>query len=388
VNARRRSAPGVTDRPPAHLTRRAWLRTAAAGLALSVAPRLAQAQQAAPAAVGAGPRINLAGNENPFGPSPTVLQTIVREARNSCRYPWREELALRDEIAAAEGVPSDHILLGNGGDEILSFAGAQFGHPGAEIVASRPTYLQCLDYAERRGATVRWIDCTASCHHDLAAMAAAVGESTSLVYVCNPDTPTGTLHEPAPLAAFCRAVAPRATVLLDEVYLDLLDDFRSRTLVPLIRDDTLPVIVVRSFSKLHALAGHRIGYAVAAPATVAALERHRMSSLNWIGVAAARASLRDRQFPLVSRRRIREGRERFCSLLDKLGLRYVPSCGNFVFHHTGVPIREFQDLMRARGFYVGRPFPPFEDWCRISIGTEAEMAAYATAMREVFGRAG
>jgi histidinol-phosphate aminotransferase len=112
-----------------------------------------------------------------------------------------------------------------------------------------------------------------------------------------------------------------------------------------------------------------------------------MSSVNFIGVAAARAALADTKFSDWSRGKIREGRARFCTLLDELGLRYTPSHGNFVFHHTGVPMADYQKRMEARGFLVGWPHPsvpPYDHWCRVSIGTDEEMAGYTLAMREEF----
>ena len=357
---------------------------------LGIAP--ARAQDAAPRNdVGADPLsarypelnyINLAGNENPFGPSRRVTMTLMREAANSCRYPFREANILRDEIAAMEGVPPDHILLGNGGDEVLAFAAAEFGRPGAEIVATRPTYLQLMDYAERRGAETRWVPATEpDMRHDLGAMADAVNGKTALVYVCNPDTPSGTMRTPAEIESFCRRVSQRVPILLDEVYLDLLDDFAQQTQVSLVREG-LPILICRSFSKLHALAGHRVGYLVGPPETLRRLQAHRMSGLNYLGVACARESLRDTAFHALSRRSIRTGRVALETLLSELKLPYIPSHGNFVFHYTGMPVGEFQDFMRERRLFVGRSFPPYEDWVRISIGLPAEMQVYERALRE------
>jgi histidinol-phosphate aminotransferase len=139
---------------------------------------------------------------------------------------------------------------------------------------------------------------------------------------------------------------------------------------------------------MYGMAGHRIGYAVTTPALAGSLEKYQMSSVNFVGVAAARAALLDAKFAGWSRQKIREGRNRFSALLDELGLRYTPSEGNFVFHYTGIPMREYQEKMKARGFLVGWPHPPVEPydrWCRISIGTDDEMAKYAAAMREELG---
>lgn len=332
--------------------------------------------------------MNLAGNENPFGPSPAVVRRIVRSAPESCRYPFREEFVLREILARREAVPVDHILLGNGLDELLALAATVFlAGPKRELVAAHPTYFQLPDYARNIGATVAWVPHDrATMQHDLPAMAAAVGGGTGLVYVCNPDNPSGTMVEAAEVEAFVREVAPRAPVLLDEVYLELVDDWQALTQVALVRAG-LPVIIGRSFSKMHGLAGHRIGYVVAPPEIVRRLEKLRMSSINFLGVAAARESVFDTDFHRWTVGKIREGRSRFCALLDELGLRYTPSHGNFVFHHTGIPQEEYQEMMKERGFLTGWPSAPVEpyvEWCRVSIGTDREMADYAVAMRDVF----
>ena len=369
------------------INRRDWLKRAglaALGAGLVRAPSRAQVEK--PLSSSLYPElkfINLAGNENPFGPSPAVSMAVMREVRNSSRYPFREEQILKDRLAEIEGVGSENILLGNGCDEILSMAGDLFGQPGSNIVATRPTYLQLMHYAESRGASVKWVDHRFDMSHDLAKMEEALDENTKLVYICNPDTPTGTMLPAEEIASFCRRVSERCPVFLDEVYLDLLEDFREQTQVGLVGQGA-SVIVGRSFSKMHGLAGHRVGYAIANATTVEALGKRRMSSMNYLGVIAALASVGDASFHAQSARLIAEGRDRFCDLLGELGLPYTPSFGNFVFHWTGIPVREFQAIMKARNFLVGRPFPPYDDWCRISIGNREEMDGYAEAMRSVF----
>jgi histidinol-phosphate aminotransferase len=378
------------------LARRTWLKLAGLGALGAGAGVGAGLPRLGAQAVGLGAvepvppegkHINLAGNENPFGPAPAVVQAIFRAAPQSSRYPFREEQVLREMLAKKEGVGVENIVLGNGCDELLALAATHFFRSGeGELVATEPTYFQLPDYAAKFGATVRRVPHqAATMRHDLRAMAVAVGDATRLIYICNPDNPTGTYVDARDLAAFCREAAPRCAVFIDEVYLELLDDFGAQTQVPLVRAG-LPVIVARSFSKLHGMAGHRIGYAVTTPQLAAGLARWQMSSLNFIGVAAARASLGEPAFLAYSTRKIREGRARFCALLDELGLGYTTSHGNFVFHQIGMAVADYQAEMKARGILVGWPHSPpdaYKDWCRTSIGTEAEMTKHAVAMREV-----
>lgn len=376
----------------AGFSRRQWLRTAALAIAgAGLAPRGRLGAQEIFVPPPEGRHINLAGNENPFGPAPAVVQAILRGAPMSSRYPFREEYVLQQLLAQKEGVAVENIVLGNGCDELLALAAAGFLTPGRSVVAAEPTYFQLTDYAVKVGAEVRRIEHRLdTMHHDLPAMAAAVDATTALVYLCNPDNPSGTVLASEEVTAFCREIAPRAPVFLDEVYVDLLEEPAAHTQVQLVRDG-LPVMIGRSFSKSHGLAGHRIGYVVTTPALAVALRKFQMSSLNFLGVAAARASLFETSFHAWSVRKIREGRSRYCALLDELGLRYTSSSGNFVFHQVRQPMGDFQETMKERGFLVGWPHAPakrYPDWCRVSIGTDDEMSKYAAAMRAVFGRSG
>ncbi|MCH6256395.1 histidinol-phosphate aminotransferase family protein [Puniceicoccaceae bacterium K14] len=327
--------------------------------------------------------INLAGNENPFGPSRNVSLAIMKEVSNSCRYPFREEKILKEMIARKEGVQPENIVLGNGCDELLSAAGRIYGKEGSNIVATKPTYLQLMEKAEHQGATVNWIPHTAEMKHDLESMQEAIDSNTSLVYICNPDTPTGTMRSFESIKSFCETAGKKTTVFLDEVYLEFLENFENETQVNLVREG-LPIIIGRSFSKMHGLAGHRIGYTIAPKEISESLEHEKNSSLNYLGVIAATASLRDSEFHKLSVRKITEGRNKFCGLLQELNLSYTPSHGNFVFHYTGIPIEAFQKKMKERNFLVGRPFPPYDLWCRISIGSPKEMELYSSAMLQVF----
>lgn len=376
------------------LNRRDWLRaTGLAALGAGFLPRVGSALYGQELWIPPpeGRHINLAGNENPFGPSPAVVQAIFKAAALSCRYPFREEHVLKEMLASKEGVTVENIVLGNGCDEILALAATACLAPGSELVATHPTYFQITDYAGKREANVRWVPHQAdSMQHDLRAMAAAVGDRTKLVYVCNPDNPTGTVVARGEVEAFCREVAPRAPVFVDEVYLELTGSFADDTQVPLVRAG-LPVIIGRSFSKMHGLAGHRIGYAVTTPELARALTRFQMSSVNFLGVAAARAALLDKAFPAWSTGKIVAGRARYAALLDELGLRHIPSAGNFVFHEVKRPVGTYQEAMKARGFLVNWPHDPvdrYPDWCRTSIGTDEEMAKLAAAMREELGATG
>ena len=308
----------------------------------------------------------------------------MRGVSNSVRYPWREEVVLVEVIASYEGMQPENIVLANGCDELLAIGGELAADMGGNIVSNAPTYDWLGEYGHRSGAEVHWVmHKKDTMEHDLEGFKKAIDSKTALVYLCNPDTPSGTMLPKTVLRDFILSLDPRIIVFLDEVYLDLLDDFIDQTLVSLVNSGR-KIIIGRSFSKLYALAGHRVGYAVTTPELAKTLSSYKTSSMNYLGVIAAQATLYDHKFRKMSRRKIREGRETFCTLLQELGIPYTPSVGNFVFHKTGIPIREYQEMTKGAGYIVGRPFEPHTDWCRVSIGTEKEMAGFASFMRRTF----
>lgn len=370
------------------MNRRSWLKLAgcSATLAVGASPSFAQGGGGDDLTTPDGDLINLAGNENPFGPSPAVVRAMISGAPFACRYPFREESALKERLAEKEEVQVENIVLGNGCDELLALAATAFLRDGKALVAAKPTYFQLVDYAQKLGAERRAVPVGPGMRHDLRSMGTVVDQRVGLVYVCNPDNPSGTTVSASELESFCRHVAPRAPIFVDEVYLELMDRCREQSQVKLVKAG-LPVMVGRSFSKMYGLAGQRIGYVVTTPELAESLVRWQMSSVNYLGVAAARVALSDDSFPAWSIQKIRAARVRFCELLNDLDLEFIPSEGNFVFHRIGsYSVKEYQALMKARGLLVGWPHEPaegYERWCRTSIGTDREMSVCHAAMKAV-----
>ena len=369
------------------MNRRRWfLRTGGAAVAgLTLGPRALQAGTAGIADIGRreGGPVRLHLNENPLGPSPRAREAVVAALGEGSRYPNEAADALTRLIAEREGVAPAHVVLGAGSSEVLCMAGLVYGAEGGEIVAADPSYLGLTRYAETAGATVRTVPLDAAMAHDLPAMERAVANATRLVYICNPNNPTGTIVPAAALRRFCEAVSGRAVVFVDEAYLELIaDPDEQRSMVDLVRDGR-DVIVARTFSKLHGMAGLRIGYGIARPEVAERLRRVGMAGPSLPALRAAVASLADTEFLASSRRQVDEARQATYALLDRLGYRYVPSHGNFVFFDVGRPHAPFAAAMRQRGVLVARAFPPFTTWCRVSMGTPADMAAFAEALAAV-----
>ena len=326
--------------------------------------------------------IVLCWNENPYGPSPAARAAVSNAIAESCRYPDEESKLLLDAIARHEGVPVDHLVTGTGSGELLRALGYLYGHGGGEIIAALPTYTELSDYATGAGASLKFVPVDKELKHDLNAMRTAVSAHTRAVYICNPNNPTGTAVSRESLTAFIAAIPDSVTIIVDEAYMDFTDLPGVGSVSDLINGGKR-LIVLRTFSKIHGMAGIRMGYGIARPDIIKSLAAATMTTPNIFAVRAARASLGDKAFLTDTRRRILASRRKITTELTRLGLRYAIPQGNFVFFDTGMPLARFTELMKARNILVGRLFPPYDTWCRITIGTEPEVAAFIDALSRV-----
>jgi len=343
---------------------------------------LARPRAALPTTAPGTDPIVLCWNENPYGPSPAARAAVSDAIAASCRYPDDDIAALVSALAAKEGFPVDHVVTGTGSGELLCALGQIHGHDGGEIIAAAPTYAELTDYAQHAGARLRFVPVDKQLRHDLTAMRAAVSERTRAVYVCNPNNPTGTALPAAAIRAFVNSLPEKVTTIVDEAYMDFADGAGVGSVVDLVGQGKR-VVILRTFSKIHGMAGIRVGYGIARPDLTAELTATRMTSANIFAMRAARASLADHAFLTDTRRRILASRVRITTELKRLGLAHADAQGNFVFFDTGMPLARFDAAMREHNILVGRLFPPFDTWCRITIGTEPEVAAFLAALRTV-----
>jgi histidinol-phosphate aminotransferase len=297
-----------------------------------------------------------------------------------CRYPSEDELkALIRKIALHEGTDSQHIVIGTGSGELLRALVLVCARDGGEIVAAEPTYLERPEYAATLGVTTRFVPVDSQQQHDLAAMHAAVNARTRVVYLCNPNNPTGTAVSAAAIREFIAALPPQVYAIVDEAYMDFTDTPGVGSVVDLV-DGSRRVVVLRTFSKLHGMAGMRLGYAITRTDIATQLTAVCMTYPNIMVVRAGQASLADKAFLADTRRRIIASRTRITRQLTALGRTYAQPQGNFVFFDTGIPLVHFSKSMEAHNILVGRLFPPFTNWCRITIGTEADVSAFLSEL--------
>ena len=368
---------------PADLTlQRLTRRNALLGATALLAPLPRGILAAAPSASTDRPGpIRLDGNENPYGPSPAARQAILASAGEAPRYADATIETLTKQLAAHEGVADSQIVIGTGSGELLKMAGllALTTIGGSELVASRPTDEELPVFAGRLGLTVRWVAADAALRHDLPAMRGAVTELTRLVYVCNPNNPTGTAVTREAVEAFVRSVPGNCIVVVDEAYMDFADQPGVATAAGLVKE--VPnVIVLRTFSKLHGLAGLRIGYAIAPVELAPRFARLSLTWPNSTGLSAAIASFNDHAFLKETRSVLVGDRERVHATLDRMGLHRTIAQGNFVFFDTAGPLKQFQDRMLAEGIKVGRHFDGYDTWARVTVGVHPEVDRFLSAL--------
>ena len=384
------TATAVKPIMPASLNRRDWLRAtgfAAAGLALAgrTAPSLFAQHEADRSAARTTP-IRISGNENPFGPSQMAIMAVLQEAERMCRYPREETTRLVELLASQNGVSPEQITLGAGSSEVLDNYAAwltRMAGPG-EVVSELPGYIKFTGMMQQLGSKIVHVPLADGMVHDIDAMAAKIGPATRCVYICNPNNPTSTIVPGAKLRAVVAEMSKKVPVFVDEAYLECSDDFEGNTCAPLVAAGH-NVVVARTFSKIYGMAGMRVGYAIMPAGVAKEVAGLSVSRLGLLSTVAAIASLEDTPYVADTRAKIKAGRDSLCAVLKELGRSYAEPQGNFVFCHTGMPVKLFQEKMAAENILVGRAFPPALDHCRISIGQPDEMELCHTALRKVFG---
>ena len=370
--------------PSSKVSRRDFSRHIGRSLAFALASArvgsLENSQRPQPAPENA---IHLNYNESPYGPSPKAMEALSSCGSIAPRYPDAAHQKMTEQIAQFHGVGADAILLGCGSTEILQIADYVFLAPGKNIVAAEPTFEAVLEYAGVTRSPAIKIPSTSDHRHDLPRMAAACTSKTGIVYVCNPNNPTGTIVTKSELEAFISQVPKTTLILLDEAYFHFADDPRYASASQWI--PAYPnLLVSRTFSKIYGLAGMRLGYAVGSKETIARMRKEALQiNANAAVLAAARASFSDQDYIAECRTKVLASRNWLCEELAKDGRTFVPSQANFVMIEMGQDIRPIIDQFLARKILVGRQFPAMPTFLRVSIGTQDEMESFMAALREI-----
>ena len=252
------------------------------------------------------------------------------------------------------------------------------------VLTGDPSYFSLVETVENRGGEARMVRLTSNHAHDLAAMEAAIDDKVKLVYVCNPNNPTGTLTETQALRDFCRRVSERVPVFVDEAYLDFLDDAMSHSMVDLVREGK-QVIVSRTFSKIYGLAGMRIGYLAGPASLIQPISElgHVQWDISAVGLAAGIAAMQDEAFLKMVKQKNDEAKAFLYEELRKKDYEYMTSSTNFVLFPIRMRSNAFQEAMMAEGIGIRVYDLHRRPYCRVSMGTMEEMELFAEAFRKI-----
>lgn len=361
------------------LSRRAILTSATAGLAASALPAPIRAAETEQSYFGPAAGIaKLSQNENPYGPAPSAIKAIYDLARTGCYYAADANGRLTDMIAERFSLTPDQVVVSSGSAEILSGLAMYFGSKGT-IVVPELFFEPTVAYAERKGAKVIRVPLAADMSIDLDAMAAAVTPETTLVQITNPNNPTGMVLDGDTLRRFVKAVGPRATILIDEAYMEMTDKPEYSSVVDLVKAGE-NVIVTRTFSKIYGMAGLRVGYALGSPEVMKQGHGYLMSYFNnTAGLAAGIASYNDTAFLSYSKRLVIEAREMILDAVKSNGLSCLPSQTNFVY--VKVPDADaMSKAMAAKGILVRGAYGKWKQWSRVSTGKIEDVKRYVAAL--------
>ncbi|ASU35249.1 pyridoxal phosphate-dependent aminotransferase [Mucilaginibacter xinganensis] len=329
-------------------------------------------------------KARLLANENPFGPSPAAKKAIQETLDTSYQYAFMQLSTLSGKIAAYEGINQSNIMLNSGSSALLLAAAIHYSKGGKSIITGDPSYDDLPTSALRNGGKWVKVPLTKDYKLDLDAMEAKVDDNTGLVYICNPNNPTGTVVDTDKLKAFCERVSKKTMVFVDEAYIDYLPDPQATTLIGGVKAGQ-NIIVARTFSKLYGFAGLRCGYIVAQPDTIHALSIYTGGAFNLSAttIAAAIAGYRETDFLQDALKKTIASREFLYATLKKEGYEYIPSSANFVMFPLKMDGAKFVGEMMKRGVGIRNWKLNGADWCRVSIGRMDEMEAFADAFKQL-----
>ncbi|MBW8185090.1 pyridoxal phosphate-dependent aminotransferase [Shewanella nanhaiensis] len=322
-------------------------------------------------------------NENPLGIAPRAQQAINKALPQVWRYPDKARSDLMAGLSQSLSLSNSHLIYGNGSSEVLKMALDALAQTNCQLVMPDPSYGVIIDYAQARGIPVVKVKLDSQWQTDLAKMQAKVEahKGPSIVYLCNPNNPTGVLLPQSPLNQWLDKASSQLSFIIDEAYVEYVNQPEFVSAVARIQQGQSNIVVCRTFSKVHALAGLRVGYGIAHPTVINAMRAQAsIDNANLLGCVAATASLASPEWLELSLKSNHQAKALVYQQLEKLGLDYLPSETNFIFHKVTGDNQQYMERMEQAGILVGRPFNHGEGWNRLSIGTPTQMQYFCKTL--------
>ena len=381
----------MLDRP--QLSRRGFVGGVAASvgmLTLGAPPRLFASERDRELALTFNPAddydafAKLASNENPYGPPESVMKAMTGAFKYANRYGYPDS-GIISEIARLHGVPEDHVLIGAGSGEILDVVGSAFASGGKKVLGVEPSFGAVYQHVTSIKGEAVTIPLTADFRQDIPGLIAAAKKNyreLGFVYLCNPNNPTGQIVTKQEVKQLLDSIPEGMPVLIDEAYHHFVDDSNYASSVPYVLEGR-PVIVARTFSKIAALAGMRLGYAIAPKAMVEQMRPFSTGTVSALVKYGGVAALKDTASQANVKKLTIALRTRTTNELTGMGYSVIPSEGNFFMVDVRRPMQPLIAEFRTKGVLVGRPFPPMNQHLRVSVGTSDEMNRFVSAFKEI-----
>lgn len=327
--------------------------------------------------------VKLASNENPFGSSPKVKEAIVSQLDQLAIYPDGAAMELREALADFLGVNGDQLVFGNGSDELLMLTSRAYLQPGSNAVMATPTFSVYKTTATIEGAEAIEVPLKDGVH-DLEGILAKINDQTRVVFVCNPNNPSGTFNQQEEIREFLNKVPKTTLVVLDEAYYEYVTDETYPQSLPMLADYP-NLLILRTFSKIYGLAALRIGYGIASPDIIDKLNRVREPfNTNSLAQKAAMAAIQDQEFVRQCRETNAAGREQLYAAFEQMGLFYYRSQGNFILVETGKNGNDVFQALLKKGYIIRSGVPlGFPTAIRVTVGNREQNEGFIEALREV-----
>ncbi len=332
----------------------------------------------------------LNSNENAYGFSRLVKKALDKKATEISLYPFKAEEDLRTDIARFYQVKEDRVCVSNGSSAALQAAIYAVNNFAKElnmplrIINPNPTLEFPAAYAKPLGLEVVNFDLDSKFNMDIDSMKKSEREfdGISLVYICNPNNPTGNIIRANDLYSWIRNAKQTTIFLIDEAYAEFVIDPAFKSGIDILKEGAKNIIVTRTFSKIYGLAGLRVGYAITTPELQRRINEFlQIAGINVYGAVAASAALSDFNFRQYCVNSNVKSRQIVTKALDSLGLHYAPSHANFIFHEIAGDYDDFAKNMKNQNILVGRQFPKFDNFCRVTLGTPQQAEYYVKVLR-------
>ncbi|WP_285315713.1 pyridoxal phosphate-dependent aminotransferase [Providencia rettgeri] len=330
-------------------------------------------------------------NENSLGMSENAKEAIIKALPNAFRYPDDARAELQQNIGELYNLSDKHISIGNGSSETIQAAVAMLAAKAKklgkkiQLVTPDPTFNYAELYSLPLNITITKVPLKTDLSFDLEKMEQAADDfnGLSMVYICNPNNPTAMITPHSQLDKWMSKKSDNTFFIVDEAYAEFVEDPDFISAIELVKKGQNNLIVTRTFSKIFALAGLRVGYGVATPDVIAAVDEFlSIDNTNTAGAVAAIASLKDKPFIEYSLKSNNTSRKIVEKALNEIGLEYAPSQANFIFHKVKGDVKTYQQRMAEAHVMVGREFPPAIGWNRLTLGTPEEMQQFVVILKQ------